>query len=325
MDIDIEKTKAQHEERQSTASFRREEFSLDEAKDSAVIAELKKTVSRESERRASHPELYAETVPEAAIEATPALTTPAVEAKDYMAAGELQQTHNDNNDKSDEEVHEAGSKLREMTLPGDNPDKPVSAAQEEAGPMQPSDPKDTATISPSPEPTAVTPTKPAAAETQPSQSTTTTPARARRGSVAVPNPISVSPEATQGAAQPPQEASLPEDSAPRTPSIAAPEEENKPVETTAATTPAAAPAAPSPAVPSSAASSNTHSARPKTPISVKKSTGSPTSSKPARSVKSSGHSPKAPLRKPSGTSVSSSTASPHTKTAAAAGTKQPAR
>lgn len=158
MDIDIEKTKAQHGERISTtASFRREEFSFNEANNGGAINTLKKTVSGEGERRASNPNIY-EIIPEAAIEATPA-QTPAVEAKDYMAAGVHQAKDKDNN-VGDKSVQDLGSNLKAMTLPGpdesdmpaDNPDKPVTGAQEETGSMRPADPKDRAAMSPSPTP-----------------------------------------------------------------------------------------------------------------------------------------------------------------------------
>lgn len=134
MDIDIDKTKQEHASRQeSSAGLRRQSFSLDESKDSDAIANLKKTISREEERRGSNP-MVAETIPEAAIEATPAATTPAVEAKDYMAAGQL--AHNDmvssklRDEVSVDDESTSNDKPQAMTLPlddmpADNPDKPV--------------------------------------------------------------------------------------------------------------------------------------------------------------------------------------------------------
>lgn len=252
MDIDIEKTKAQHGERSaSTASFRREEFSFNEANNSSAINDLKKTVSGEEERRESNPNIY-ETIPENAIEATPAATTPAVEARDYMAAGEHQ-----TQDKGDEEktIQEVGSKLKEMTLPADdapadnsselppdNPDKPVTSAQEEAGAMKPSDPKEQATIETvaTSKPTS-TPSAHLADDDLSSTLEKSTPAaeptpapipRARRGSSIVPaeskptmasiqppNVAGSAPKPRRGSVIAPGEASLPSEPAARRQSI----------------------------------------------------------------------------------------------------------
>ncbi|GAB7355369.1 hypothetical protein MBLNU459_g5893t1 [Dothideomycetes sp. NU459] len=200
--IDPDKSKAENEQRQepreSTASFRRQSFSLDDSQDSFAIAALKKTISGEEERRASNPFIH-ETIPEAAIEQTP-VETPAVEAKDYMAAGDLAESS------KDAEMEAAGSKLKGMTLADDNdnndgdnaapqdgtaqsgsvepppptqdlpvedPDKPVSAAQEEPGSLKPSDPNEAATIS-----AAVTATPAKASTATPAKS-----AKARRGTI----------------------------------------------------------------------------------------------------------------------------------------------
>lgn len=271
--IDPEKSKIENEKRnssrESTASFRRQSFSLDESQDSLAIANLKKTISHESERRASNP-FITETIPEAAIEQTP-VETPAVEAKDYMAAGEIAKS------KRDEVVDGAGSKLKDMTiaddddalaeasdedkpveaqqpqdLPAEHPDKPVSAAQEEPGQLKPSDPKETTTLS-----SAATPATPAKAATP------AKPTKARRGTIDT------------------ESAQVPTPLRKHRPSVIA-TESAKPANSS---TPAAAP--------------------PKTPTSAKKQ---PTP-KASPSTQRSGPSPKAPLRKPSRSSLAASTAS----------------
>ena len=142
MDIDPQKTKEEYQSRQeSSASLRRHSFSLDEGSD--AMAKLKQSMSQESERRGSNP-MVAETIPEAAIEQTPAATTPAVEAKDYMAAGQMAQANNDipqSKLRDEVSVNDVATPAdttqtsdspasQPMTLPtddmpADNPDKPV--------------------------------------------------------------------------------------------------------------------------------------------------------------------------------------------------------
>jgi hypothetical protein len=127
MDIDPQKTKEEYQSRQeSSASLRRHSFSLDEGSD--AVANL----------------MVAETIPEAAIEQTPAATTPAVEAKDYMAAGQMAQASSDmpqsklrdevsandvaepvdTTQTSDSAVSQPKT-LPSDDMPADNPDKPV--------------------------------------------------------------------------------------------------------------------------------------------------------------------------------------------------------
>ncbi|KEQ74544.1 hypothetical protein M436DRAFT_71960 [Aureobasidium namibiae CBS 147.97] len=170
MDIDPQKTKEEYQSRQeSSASLRRHSFSLDEGSD--AIANLRQSMSQESERRGSNP-LVAETIPEAAIEQTPAATTPAVEAKDYMAAGQIAQANSDM----------PQSKLREEVsvndtcspvVPGAKSVSQVSGVQEEVGSMQPSDLTDRSLVSPTPE----------ASADEKSPRPANLPSRARRGTV----------------------------------------------------------------------------------------------------------------------------------------------
>lgn len=144
MEIDPQKTKEEYQSRQeSSASLRRHSFSLDESKDGNALANLRQSMSQEEERRGSDP-MVAETIPEAAIEQTPAATTPAVEAKDYMAAGHVAHGNGDlpqsklRDEVSADDMAENGDaspstdsdKPQAMTLPvddmpADNPDKPV--------------------------------------------------------------------------------------------------------------------------------------------------------------------------------------------------------
>jgi hypothetical protein len=209
MDIDPQKTKDEYRSRQeSSASLRRHSFSLDEGSD--AVANLRQSMSQESERRGSNP-MVAETIPEAAIEQTPTVTTPAVEAKDYMAAGQMAHANgdmpqsklrdevspNDVAGPADDTTQTTGSAASQsMTLPADdlpadNPDKPVrsqtrsslfadaklvpqvSGAQEEPGSMQPSDLTDRSLISPTPD----------ASADQKSTTPKELPSRARRGTV----------------------------------------------------------------------------------------------------------------------------------------------
>lgn len=143
MELDPEKTKQEYTARQeSSAGLRRESFSFDQAGDSGAIASLKKTITQEEERRGSNP-FVAETIPEAAIEATPAVATPAVEAKDYLAAGQLAHAVDEKPDSKLKNATSASPAAESdapsspapaaMTLPSDdmpadNPDKPVSVA-----------------------------------------------------------------------------------------------------------------------------------------------------------------------------------------------------
>lgn len=88
--------------------------------------------------------MVAETIPEAAIEQTPAVTTPAVEAKDYMAAGQMAQASSDmpqsklRDEVSANDVAEPTDTIQTTDspasqrktpptddMPADNPDKPV--------------------------------------------------------------------------------------------------------------------------------------------------------------------------------------------------------
>jgi len=137
-EINPEESKAAAEGRNSTASLRRHSMSLDETDHKDVLQEVKDTVEGEREARRQSTDIP-ETVPENAVSATPATATPAVEAKDYMAAGDLKEAKSE-----DPEVADAGSKLKAMTLPEDdtpvaNPDKPTTSAEEEPGTMQPAD------------------------------------------------------------------------------------------------------------------------------------------------------------------------------------------
>ncbi|KAG9543100.1 hypothetical protein KCU97_g21870, partial [Aureobasidium melanogenum] len=191
MDIDPQKTKDEYQSRQqeSSASLRRHSFSLDDG--SNAVANLRQSMTQEEERRGSNP-MVAETIPEAAIEQTPAVTTPAVEAKDYMAAGQIAHGNSDmpqsklRDEVSAEDVVEpatatqtSDSKAAQpMTLPADdmpadNPDKPVSGVQEEPGSMQPSDLTDRSLVSPTPDSSAENKSAPPAE----------LPSRARRGTV----------------------------------------------------------------------------------------------------------------------------------------------
>jgi hypothetical protein len=142
MDIDPQKTKDEYRSRQeSSASLRRHSFSLDESSD--AVATLRQSMSQESERRGSNP-MVAETIPEAAIEQTPTASTPAVEAKDYMAAGQIAHANGDMpQSKLRDEVSPSDvtgpadttqttdsatsdSKTQSADdMPADNPDKPV--------------------------------------------------------------------------------------------------------------------------------------------------------------------------------------------------------
>ncbi|GAB7338333.1 hypothetical protein MBLNU457_4642t1 [Dothideomycetes sp. NU457] len=140
-EINPEDSKAAAEGRTSTASLRRESMSLDETEHKDALQEVKDTVEGEKEARRQSA-IIPETVPENAVSATPTTTTPAVEAKDYMAAGDLNEAKPE-----DAEVEDTGSKLKAMTLPEDdtpvaNPDKPTTSAEEEPGTMQPADPND---------------------------------------------------------------------------------------------------------------------------------------------------------------------------------------
>ncbi|KAG9669417.1 hypothetical protein KCU99_g6692, partial [Aureobasidium melanogenum] len=191
MDIDPQKTKDEYQSRQqeSSASLRRHSFSLDEG--SNAVANLRQSMTQEEERRGSNP-MVAETIPEAAIEQTPAVTTPAVEAKDYMAAGQIAHGNSDmpqsklRDEVSAEDVVEPATvtqttdsnAAQPMTLPADdmpadNPDKPVSGVQEEPGSMQPSDLTDRSLVSPTPDSSADNKSAPP----------TEFPSRARRGTV----------------------------------------------------------------------------------------------------------------------------------------------
>jgi hypothetical protein len=136
-DIDPQKAKEDHQGRQeSSAGLRRASFSMDENRDGDAIAQLRKTMTQEEERRDSNP-MVAETIPEAAIEQTPAATTPAVEAKDYMAAGQLSQGSVDHapsklrdglSADAPSEHYDASELDKPTTSPdtaADNPDKPV--------------------------------------------------------------------------------------------------------------------------------------------------------------------------------------------------------
>ncbi|CAC9892352.1 unnamed protein product [Aureobasidium pullulans] len=147
MEIDPQKTKEEYQSRQeSSASLRRHSFSLDESKDGNALANLRQSMSQEEERRGSNP-MVAETIPEAAIEQTPAATTPAVEAKDYMAAGHVAHGNGDlpqsklRDEVSADDMAENGDaspstdsdKPQAMPLPvddmpADNPDKPTAPA-----------------------------------------------------------------------------------------------------------------------------------------------------------------------------------------------------
>ncbi|KAG9677335.1 hypothetical protein KCU95_g16427, partial [Aureobasidium melanogenum] len=191
MDIDPQKTKDEYQSRQqeSSASLRRHSFSLDDG--SNAITNLRQSMTQEEERRGSNP-MVAETIPEAAIEQTPAVTTPAVEAKDYMAAGQIAHGNNEmpqsklRDEVSAEDVAEPATATQTsetkaaqpMTLPADdmpadNPDKPVSGVQEEPGSMKPSDLTDRSLVSPTPEASADNESAPPAE----------LPSRARRGTV----------------------------------------------------------------------------------------------------------------------------------------------
>ncbi|KAH0364976.1 hypothetical protein KCU65_g6451, partial [Aureobasidium melanogenum] len=191
MDIDPQKTKDEYQSRQqeSSASLRRHSFSLDDG--SNAITNLRQSMTQEEERRGSNP-MVAETIPEAAIEQTPAVTTPAVEAKDYLAAGQIAHGNNDmpqsklRDEVSAEDVVEPATATQTsdteaaqpMTLPADdmpadNPDKPVSGVQEEPGSMQPSDLTDRSLVSPTPDASADNKSAPPAE----------LPSRARRGTV----------------------------------------------------------------------------------------------------------------------------------------------
>ncbi|KAI4731386.1 hypothetical protein E4T49_00999 [Aureobasidium sp. EXF-10728] len=190
MDIDPQKTKEEYQSRQeSSASLRRHSFSLDDG--SNAIANLRQSMSQESERRGSNP-MVAETIPEAAIEQTPAVTTPAVEAKDYMAAGQIAHGNSDmpqsklRDEVTADDVAEPADTThtteadapQPMTLPADdlpadNPDKPVSGVQEEPGSMRPSDLTDRSLVSPTPDASADEKSTPPAK----------LPSRARRGTV----------------------------------------------------------------------------------------------------------------------------------------------
>ncbi|OBW65353.1 MAG: hypothetical protein AUREO_012620 [Aureobasidium pullulans] len=264
MEIDPQKTKEEYQSRQeSSASLRRHSFSLDESKDGNALANLRQSMSQEEERRGSNP-MVAETIPEAAIEQTPAATTPAVEAKDYMAAGHVahgngdlpqsklrdEVSADDMAENGDASPSTDGDKPQAMTLPvddmpADNPDKPVSGVQEEAGSMQPSDLKERSTVSPTPSANGEPETAPAPPAALPS--------RARRGTVTA---VDASP-----APVPHRPANI---------VATAPEPEAE--------------------------------ASPKTPTSVKKAPA-PTSVKKSPAAKSSTLSPKPPVRKPSNSSL----------------------
>ncbi|KAI5254048.1 hypothetical protein E4T42_02597 [Aureobasidium subglaciale] len=197
MNIDPQKTKeeyTQSRQQESSASLRRHSFSHDDSSD--AVANIRQSMSQEEERRGSNP-LVAETIPEAAIEQTPTATTPAVEAKDYLAAGEVAHSTNampqsklrdevaaDHVDASATTNHATESNdARPMTLPtddmpADNPDKPISGVQEEPGPMQPSDLKDRSLVSPTPETNGHDTSTPSSE----------LPSRARRGTVTAADP-----------------------------------------------------------------------------------------------------------------------------------------
>ncbi|KAK8195996.1 hypothetical protein M8818_007147 [Zalaria obscura] len=162
MEIDPEQTKHAHEQRTSTADLRRESMSLDVNDDNAALERIRSTIDDEREERRES-RIISETIPEAAIEQTPA-ATPAVEAKDYLAAGnlahgkEVESPFEDDKPETpikkdkDEGVANVSSRLKEMTLPDEdmpasNPDKPVSAVEEEPGNMLPADPKEDTTLS----------------------------------------------------------------------------------------------------------------------------------------------------------------------------------
>ncbi|KAK6003227.1 hypothetical protein QM012_001072 [Aureobasidium pullulans] len=265
MDIDPQKTKDEYQSRQqeSSASLRRHSFSLDDG--SNAITNLRQSMTQEEERRGSNP-MVAETIPEAAIEQTPAVTTPAVEAKDYLAAGQIAHGNSDipqsklRDEVSAEDVVEPAAATtttktkdsntaQPMTLPADdmpadNPDKPVSGVQEEPGSMQPSDLTDRSLVSPTPD---------ASADNK-SESPAELPSRARRGTV-----------------------------------------------TTADASPASVPHRPANIV--ATAPEPSAEALPKTPTSVKKAPA-PTPIKKSPAAKSSSNlSPKPPIRKPSNSSL----------------------
>jgi hypothetical protein len=142
MDIDPQKTKDEYRSRQeSSASLRRHSFSLDEGSD--AVANLRQSMSQESERRGSNP-MVAETIPEAAIEQTPTASTPAVEAKDYMAAGQIAHANGDmpqsklrdevspndvagptDTTQTTDSATSDSKTLPADEMPADNPDKPV--------------------------------------------------------------------------------------------------------------------------------------------------------------------------------------------------------
>ncbi|KAL9078985.1 MAG: hypothetical protein Q9157_002084 [Trypethelium eluteriae] len=119
----------------SSASARRESFSLSESQDSDKIAELKKTVSQEKEERKQSK--AAETIPESAIETTPS-PSPAIRPRKEKAMGDF--------------VNKAGTGLKNTAsvpedTPGANPDKMVSAVEETPVTMRPTDPKDESAVS----------------------------------------------------------------------------------------------------------------------------------------------------------------------------------
>lgn len=341
MEIDPAHTKDAHAKRASTADLRRHEFSLDESDDSSAIAELKKTISNEHDRRASNP--CVETIPEAAIEATPAMT-PAVEAKDYMAAGSLQSYNSislqpKRNHNNEDTTSNTPSNLNSMTLPGDglpadNPDKPVSSAQEETAPMLPSDPKDEASTTPFKNSSNL-------ASQADGKNERSTPAKptARRESMAVhsrPRRASVvlAPEAPGSAvksrrgsivaeaesslidgAQAPTTSSVnapataPEPSIPELPTPGLTQPESDPIEASKATAdkPEAKPSPAKSATPQQ--KQPTHNLT-STPAS---STPSKTVSKPSPAAPQSTLSPKPATRKPSRASLTSSTAASQAK------------
>ncbi|KAI5201405.1 hypothetical protein E4T39_05232 [Aureobasidium subglaciale] len=170
MDIDPQKTKeeyTQSRQQESSANLRRHSFSHDESSD--AVANIRQSMSQEEERRGSNP-MVAETIPEAAIEQTPTATTPAVEAKDYLAAGQVAHSTNGmsqsklreqvsaddagasaNADQATDSNASQSMPLPADDMPADNPAKPISGVQEEPGPMQPSDLKDRSLVSPTPE------------------------------------------------------------------------------------------------------------------------------------------------------------------------------
>lgn len=113
------------EGRQSSLSQRRGSFDV---QDKDLVEALKKTVSNEHEERRGSVDIK-EAIPENAIDPAPGLTPP-VELRKEEASAKLEDLRLSREDK-----------------PAENPDKPVSAVEEEPGDMKPSDPVDEAAVS----------------------------------------------------------------------------------------------------------------------------------------------------------------------------------